>query len=253
MFKPNLRLTGKLLTNIAQIERFYGQLESFHIPKKLELNLERDNLIQSSYISNSIEGNPLSLPEVTNLLLGERLPTNRDEKEVRNYFDLLKHLQAEIGQPLNVDYLLSLQQRLLRGVNDDIAGQIRNQRIVVGHYQRQSGIKKLVVKHEPPSHQDVDIRNALQALFHWLSNQPKLPAVIQAGIFHHQFVSSQFGLRKSSSRFYALIFRSCKLVPKDTVWIDDREKNLLIPKARGVQTILYKNESQLIRALNMHV
>ena len=73
MFKPNFRLTPKLLANITQIERLYGQLEALKIPKILELNLKRDNLIQSAYVSNSIEGNPLSLAEVTNLLLADRV------------------------------------------------------------------------------------------------------------------------------------------------------------------------------------
>lgn len=187
-FKPQYQLSSELLENLNQIERFYGQLESLRLPKTLQLNLERDNLFRSSYISNSIEGNPLSLPEVTNLLLGDRVPTNRDEKEIRNYFDILKNLQTETDQALNVEYLLSLHQRLLNGVNDDIAGQVRNQRIVVGHYQRQSGIKKLVVKHEPPSHKQADIEKSLQQLFHWIAAQPKLPAVVQVGAFHHQFV-----------------------------------------------------------------
>ncbi|MFA6475760.1 MAG: Fic family protein [Patescibacteria group bacterium] len=187
-FKPQYQLSPELLVNLNQIERFYGQLESLHLPKTAQLNLERDNLFSSSYISNSIEGNPLSLPEVTNLLLGDRVPTNRDEKEVCNYFDILKNLHTKVDQPLTVQYLLSLHQQLLHGVKDDIAGQIRNQRIVVGHYQRQAGMKKLVVKHEPPSHKQTDIQKSLQCLFHWIAAQPKIPAVVQVGIFHHQFV-----------------------------------------------------------------
>ena len=58
MFKPKFELTPKLLGNITKIERLYGQIEGLKIPQKLELNLHRDNLIQSSYASNSIEGNP---------------------------------------------------------------------------------------------------------------------------------------------------------------------------------------------------
>ncbi|GAG26677.1 unnamed protein product, partial [marine sediment metagenome] len=52
MFKPKYQLSQKLLGNITQIERLYGQIESLKIPQKLELNLQRDNLIQSSYVSN---------------------------------------------------------------------------------------------------------------------------------------------------------------------------------------------------------
>jgi Fic family protein len=92
MFKPKYQLSIKLLESISAVERLYGQIEKLRFPKSLWLNLERNNLIQSVYVSNSIEGNPLSLPEVTNLLLGGRMPATRDEKEVTNYFSLLKEL-----------------------------------------------------------------------------------------------------------------------------------------------------------------
>ena len=86
------KLTDKLLNNLSEIERYYGYLQGLQIPRELQLNLERNNLVQSSYVSNSIEGNSLTEAEVTNLLLNERLPTNRDEQEVKNYFDVLKNL-----------------------------------------------------------------------------------------------------------------------------------------------------------------
>jgi len=81
MFNPKYRLSRKLLQNITKIERFYGQIESLKIPSKLELNLTRSNLIVSAYASNKIEGNPITLPEATNLILDDRIPVNRDEKE----------------------------------------------------------------------------------------------------------------------------------------------------------------------------
>src|SRR3989344_6661664 len=126
MFQPKYTLSSQIITNLTQIERLYGQLEGLRIPKKLELNLERDHLIKSTYISNSIEGNPLSLPEVTNLLLGDRVPTNRDEREVKNYFDLLKSLNQYENQPLALATVVDLHTRLLKSVDNKIAGQVRN-------------------------------------------------------------------------------------------------------------------------------
>ena len=90
VFKPKYSLTPKILLNINEIERLYGRLEGMTIPQQLLLNLERDNLIQSSFASNSIEGNPLSEAQVSNLILNDRVPVNRDEKEVVNYFQILK-------------------------------------------------------------------------------------------------------------------------------------------------------------------
>jgi hypothetical protein len=56
MFKPKYQLTIKLLKNISAVERLYGQIEKLRLPKSLWLNLERNTLIQSAYVSNSIEG-----------------------------------------------------------------------------------------------------------------------------------------------------------------------------------------------------
>ncbi len=187
MFKPQYSLSGKLLTAIAQTERFYGQIEALKVPKKLELNLERDNLIQSSYSSNKIEGNPLTLPEVTNLLLDDRVPTNRDEKEVVNYFELLSDLEKYQDSEFDVKLVKKIHSLLLDGV-DKTAGEVRNEKVVVGKYQEEKGNYTLKVKHEPPFHGQKDIESALKELFSWVSDQADLPVVVLVGIFHHQFV-----------------------------------------------------------------
>ena len=183
MFTPKFTLTSKLLTNLTEIERFYGQLEGIRIPKQLELNLERTNLIESSYASNSIEGNPLTVGEVANLLLNDRIPTNRSEKEVVNYFSILKKLENERNDPLNLSLILKLHKQLLEGVNDEIKGQIRNVPIIVGRRQPD----QIFIKHNPPYHDRERIETALNELTEWLEKIDTSP-ILKAGIFHHQFV-----------------------------------------------------------------
>ena len=155
-----------------------------HIPQKLLLNLERDNMCTSTYISNSIEGNPLSLPEVTNLLLDGRMPVNRSEQEARNYYTLLQSLLTFSKKRIDRDILLKIHTQLLSGVQDDIAGSIRNNRVVVGRYDS-SG--KLQVRHEPPTHSKKEIIQYIDNLMDWVRETDN-PSVLQAGIFHHHFV-----------------------------------------------------------------
>jgi len=188
MFKPIYQLTSRLLTNITLIERLYGQLEVLRIPHKLELNLERDNLVQSSYISNSIEGNPLSLSEVTNLLLGERVPANRDEKEIKNYFDILSSLDQYLNEPFALSTIQKIHGRLMYGTDDEIAGEFRNKKVVVGGYVTENGKPELRIKHEPPFHAKPEIETAIQDIVAWNEKDKSLPAVLKAGIFHHQYV-----------------------------------------------------------------
>jgi len=188
MFKPKYELSKTLLSNITEVERLYGQIEALQIPKKLEVNLKRDNLTQSAYVSNSIEGNPLSLREVTNLLLDDRVPTNRDEKEVRNYFDLLENLCQKKKEEINVQLILDIHEKLMNGVKDDIAGKIRNNKVVIGKYNgKDRDSMSLEVKHEPPFHKSDDIKKALGELNNWLEKSDA-PTIVKAGSFHHQFV-----------------------------------------------------------------
>ncbi len=187
MFIPKYRLSQKLLINITQIERLYGQLEALRIPKNLELNLERNNLIQSSYISNSIEGNPLSLPEVTNLLLDDRVPANRNEKEVKNYFEILRNLDIYVGKDLSLVVIKEIHRKLLTGVDEKIAGLIRNKKVVIGKYINSGSRVKINIRHEPPFHFQKQIESELNNLIIWCSRK-EIPTIITNGIFHHQFV-----------------------------------------------------------------
>ncbi len=184
MFKPKYTLTPEILNNINEIERLYGRLEGLTIPRHLLLNLERDNLIQSAYISNSIEGNPLSQAEVTNLLLNDRIPVNRDEKEVVNYFKILKTLHKRIGQPFDLNIILDIHTELMEAVSDKIKGKIRNKQIVIGNYGEDN---KIIIKHNPPFHTYLEIEQSLKKLLNWIQDSAE-PSILKAGLFHHQFV-----------------------------------------------------------------
>lgn len=187
MFKPKYERTDKLLSNIADIERLYGQIEALRIPEKLKLNIKRDNLIKSTYASNKIEGNPLTLPEVTNLLLDERLPVNRDEKEVVNYFNMLAGLSDLEDEDITVKLIKDIHGKLMQSLEES-AGQIRDRKVVVGKYMGEKATASLKVKHDPPHHKRDKIIAALNPVFEWTKKTGNLPTVIKVGIFHHEFV-----------------------------------------------------------------
>lgn len=183
MINTKYKLSKKLLENISFIERLYGQLESQVVPRELLLNLEKHNLVKSSFSSNSIEGNPLSQEEVTNLILGGRVPANRDEKEVKNYFDILKQIGKEYNT-LDIVTILKIHKELLEGVEDQIGGKIRNSKIVVGNPSQDGNI---VIKHEPPKHTKKEIGKLLEELIEWTNISEELP-ILKVGIYHHEFV-----------------------------------------------------------------
>lgn len=186
MYAPKFQLTTKLLTNITTIERLYGQIEALNIPQALELNLHSKNLVASTYASNRIEGNPLTLPEVTNLLLNDRIPTNRDEKEVTNYYGILEHLDRFKDQTQGLDLVTKFHRELLDDI-DETAGTIRNVKVVVGKYREEKGDVSLRVKHDPPYHTKEEIEKHITDLLRWVDATDE-PVIVKAGIFHHEFV-----------------------------------------------------------------
>ena len=183
MLNTKYNLSKKILKNISSIERLYGQLESQVVPKELLLNLEKHNLVKSSFSSNGIEGNPLSQEEVTNLILGGRVPANRDEKEVKNYFDILKQI-GKAYNSLDIDTILKIHKQLLEGVENEIGGEIRDRKVVVGNPTQDGTI---VIKHEPPKHTRKEIEDLLKELLDWTNTSEELP-ILKAGIYHHEFV-----------------------------------------------------------------
>src|SRR3989304_4030529 len=115
MFAPKFTLTNTLLNNLTRIERFYGQLEGEALIPSLALALKQKNLILATHFSTSIEGNPLNEMEVTNIVLGDKIPKTKPEIEVRNYFDALTSLEnitRENGE-ITIPLTLELHAKLL--------------------------------------------------------------------------------------------------------------------------------------------
>src|SRR5581483_12146723 len=102
MFAPKFTYTPRIINELASIERLYGQLLGEKLIPSLSLKLAQENKILATHHSTSIEGNPLSPYDVTNVILGDRIPTTKSEKEVKNYFAVLNHMfvLAKKNQPI---------------------------------------------------------------------------------------------------------------------------------------------------------
>ncbi len=186
MFKPNFTLNFRILNILASIERLYGKIQGEKLIPSLSLRLSQENQILATHYSTSIEGNPLSPQDVTNVVLGDRVPTTKSEKEVKNYFTILTHLpnQAREKQSLTVDFTEKLHKKLLEGIEEkkDL-GAVRNGPVFVGHQTK----LELVVKHNPPFHTAPEIKKALDALFDWMKTEKELHPLLKAAIMHHHF------------------------------------------------------------------
>ncbi len=95
MFKPKYKYTDKiieLLTKIAAAREII--LNSSLIPR-WEVSLRKDAIIRSAHSSTSIEGNNLSLEQVSELAAGRKIMAKRrDKEEVLNYIKVLEKLDV---------------------------------------------------------------------------------------------------------------------------------------------------------------
>lgn len=185
MFEPKFSFTSKIVNTLASIERLYGSFLEQELVPSLALKLSEENRILATHHSTSIEGNPLSSRDVTNIILGDQIPTTKSEKEVKNYFAVLNksNILAKKREPISIDLTVDLHRELMKGLATRGLGQFRDSGVFIGHKTK----VELVVKHNPPYHSAGEIKGALAEIYSWVSKNRELHPLIRAGILHHQF------------------------------------------------------------------
>lgn len=185
MFEPKFSFTSKIVNTLASIERLYGSLLEQELVPSLALKLSQENQILATHHSTSIEGNPLSPRDVTNLILGDQIPTTKSEREVKNYFAVLNKISvlAKSREPISAKLTLELHRELMKGLMTHGVGRFRDSEVFIGHKNQ----KEIVIKHTPPYHTAGDIKKALEEVYAWTADKQDLHPLIRAGILHHQF------------------------------------------------------------------
>ena len=84
MFNPKFKISQKLLTNIKQVAVLTAELNNKSFPKTVLLEFEKSAREISSHSSTSIEGNPLPLTAVKQILKTKPKNIRNTEQEVLN-------------------------------------------------------------------------------------------------------------------------------------------------------------------------
>lgn len=185
MFTPNYHISAKFLANAKRIASLVTQLNQLTIPQLVLYELAEDARILSSYTSTRIEGNPLPLTEVKRIFKNKPEKVRESEREVLNYNDALRQVQAQIQDPswkLSLDFILNIHQLVTDGlVPHHQCGRLRAEPVVI--YEPVSR----AVAFLPPDHQDV--ASLMTELIQFvIDNKDMIDPLILAGIFHKQFV-----------------------------------------------------------------
>ena len=166
-------------------ERLYQKKQDLQASRPLPniaLNKIRESLsIEWTYNSNSIEGNTLSLRE-TQMVLQEGITIKG--KSLREHFETYNHDKAidYLYRIVNEDYvlrsidILSLHSLVLRSIEEDFAGRIRN-----------GGVRISGANFVPPNANKVS--DLLDELIDFVNTNPlQLNDIELATIFHHKLV-----------------------------------------------------------------
>lgn len=186
MFRPNFKYTDKIVKDLTQIASARELILNSPFIPKWEVSLRREAIIRSAHSSTAIEGNRLSLEQVSDLADGrEIMATRKDKQEVLNYLKVLESIDKLASRKkISEKDVLKIHKMVTKGTLEDLAscGAYRNRYVVVGN--RITG----EVIFRPPSNEEVP--KLMRALIAWLnsSEAQALDPVIEAGIAHYEFV-----------------------------------------------------------------
>jgi Fic family protein len=189
VFKPKYIITNSILNKLTEVTIARELIQKARLIPKWEVSLRRDALINSVHASTHIEGNILSLEEVSRLALGREVSSIRkDKQEVINYLNVLSNLENYIPKDkFTIEWLLDIHKRLVQKTlnNPEYEGKFRTKQVIIG---RKDVDGRTLVTFVPPKTKDVP--KLVQNFFDWLNGSEKenINKVILAGITHYELV-----------------------------------------------------------------
>ncbi len=186
MFNPNFKYTHKIVNNLVQIASAREAVLNSYLVPKWEISLRRDALIRAAHASTAIEGNPLTLEEVSRLAQGRKvMATRKAELEVLNYLRVLENIekyqeQGKITEKIILELHKDVTKETLE--NPEHEGRYRELQVYVGN--RITG--KVIFM--PPTPEEVP--ELMGEFIEWINSNEShnLDPVIVAGLSHYEFV-----------------------------------------------------------------
>ena len=186
MFKPNFHYTHKIVNNLTAIAKARAVILNAPLIPKWEVSLRREALLRSAHSSTAIEGNPLTLEQVSELAAGRDIMVRRkDKKEVLNYLEALEKIpEFAERKPFKFSDLLELHKLITRDTLENPAdeGSLRNQQVAV--VNRATG---QIIFMPPPTDR---VGALVEEFLEWFNSEEvnEIDPVIEAGLAHYELV-----------------------------------------------------------------
>jgi len=186
MFKTNFKITNKIINHIVDISAARELILNASLLPQWEVKLRREAIVKMAHHSTSIEGNPLTLEQVKELLIGNKIAAwEKDKNEVLNYVRVLEYID-KLGEKkvkeITEDIILKIHQLNTKGIlPEHQSGFYRKVPVaVVNGYGR-------VIFQPPPVNR---ITTLMKDFISWLNSDQaqELYPVLLSGISHYEFV-----------------------------------------------------------------
>jgi len=170
--KPPYKITGKMLKLITLISERIGEVNAAHLNKP-PTELRKKNRIKTIHSSLEIEGNTLTIEQITAIIENKRVVGSKKEiLEVKNaitVYDALDKLN-----PYKIESFFEAHGMLMKGLIET-AGRLRNKSVGI--------VKGSEVTHiAPPSEM---LKPLLRNLFDYLKNDDDI-LLLKSCVFHYE-------------------------------------------------------------------
>jgi Fic family protein len=185
MFKPQYEITHALLENIKRVYSLTQALNQRRFPHPVLVELQRDAEAVSSFASTSIEGNPLPLTDVKRILKNRPQNIRDSEREVLNYNEILKEINAKLAKaalPITLSLILQIHKKVTHKLLPAFqSGKLRVDPVFVNDPRSGKTI------YYPPDAKHV--HTLVNDLIRFVdTSKSKIDPLILAGLFHKQMV-----------------------------------------------------------------
>lgn len=171
---PPLKMTMEIVNLVQDISLLLGSIPRTNYNIYCDVKLRKRNSIRTVKSTVSIEGNSLSLAQVTDILNGVRVAAPKNELlEVKNAISTYN--QIDTFDAFNIDHLLLAHKIMMTGLTED-AGNFRNSGVGIvkeNHY----------VHIAPPP---LEVSGLISNLFTYLTKS-KDNLLIKSCVFHYEF------------------------------------------------------------------
>lgn len=168
--KPPYKITGKILKLVASISERIGEVNSAHLNKP-PTELRKKNRIKTIHSSLEIEGNTLTIKQITAIVKNKRvIGPKKDILEVKNAIAIYDYLDKL--NPYSFESFCEAHAILMNGLIES-AGRLRSKSVGI--------VKGSEVAHiAPPSEM---LKPLMNDLFDYLKNDEDL-GLIKSCVFH---------------------------------------------------------------------